>query len=391
MDVEYRHQGSGGTMNQPDHAALAAEILRRRVTATRQSGISRDEGVSIIAQALTERKRHKTVSLRRSWGIASAAALFAVVGWAGQGFVRATHPSNRATTANCSVAQGCNEAATPTSDRGTVEGRTVEPGAHIAAAKEHATDLDLASGTRLSLAPGSQLSYDEGSSTHRFSLTRGSVHLEVKKLVAQQRFLVTTADAEVEVRGTVFDVSWQPTPDACGIQTHVQVSEGVVEVRHGKSIARVTAGEAWPPACASPLPRAVTPSVPTRRVRASDPVPVGAALPTMDGATAKDKAAASVPMPVETKRASDLAEQNDLFARANTQRQSGKSVQAIQLYDALLERFPRSPLAESAQSARLALLKSTDPPRARREAERYLRSYPSGFSRHLAEGILGER
>lgn len=378
-----------------DHSALAAEVLRRKPIATPTSNLSRDDGVSLVAQAL-ERRRSRRTLLSRMWRVTAAAA--AVVLFAGAGAWQLWSSGEPKPTAEPHRVETANRVAKslPRIDRGLQDGRTIEPGATISATGEGLTRIALNSGTRLALSAGSLLSYDEGTSTHRFSLSRGSVHLEVKKLSGQERFLVNTPDAEVEVRGTVFDVSWLPARDPCGGQTRVRVSEGIVEVRQAGAASRIAAGEHWPTECDSgqsrkaQVPEGLNRQRPTRHDKAQKP-----SAPFKDEIAQAPLAAlpSASPSPdaIQTpaRRASDLAEQNDLFARANAARQSGDQRHAVQLYDELLLRFPRSPLAESAQSARLISLRASDPRRARREAQRYLDDYPSGFSGKLAQEILG--
>jgi ferric-dicitrate binding protein FerR (iron transport regulator) len=76
--------------------------------------------------------------------------------------------------------------------------------------------------------------------TERVELREGRVELDVRPLLSDERFLVATADAEVEVRGTVFDVEAHE-----GRLVRVEVLEGKVIVRHGGKGTLVRTGEAW--------------------------------------------------------------------------------------------------------------------------------------------------
>ena len=71
-------------------------------------------------------------------------------------------------------------------------------------------------------------------------LHEGRMTVAVPKLQDNQRLRVLTGDAEVEVRGTVFDV--EARDDAL---VHVRVIEGVVEVRHGQQTVVLRTGERW--------------------------------------------------------------------------------------------------------------------------------------------------
>src|SRR5262249_42751611 len=74
-------------------------------------------------------------------------------------------------------------------------------------------------------------------------LESGAAECSWRPLGTGERFLVRTRDAEVEVRGTVFRVA-----AAQGRIERVEVSEGVVEVRHDGASQTIRAGESWTPA-----------------------------------------------------------------------------------------------------------------------------------------------
>lgn len=71
----------------------------------------------------------------------------------------------------------------------------------------------------------------------------GKLAVQVEKLAANERFRVKTADAEVLVRGTRFDVGVET-----GRLTSVAVHEGRVEVRRtDQQVVILSAGESWAP------------------------------------------------------------------------------------------------------------------------------------------------
>jgi len=86
----------------------------------------------------------------------------------------------------------------------------------------------------------------------------------VRPLLPGARFLVATADAAVEVRGTIFHVEAHD-----GRLASVTVSEGKVEVRHRGATALVPAGSAWSPRVDAPAeappPRVEAPAASARR------------------------------------------------------------------------------------------------------------------------------
>jgi ferric-dicitrate binding protein FerR (iron transport regulator) len=189
-------------------------------------------------------------------------------------------------------------------------------------------------GTTVDLAPRSDLKLLRADSEQWLRLGSGAVAVHVAKLKEGQRFVVLTPDAEVEVRGTRFHVALASPAEDCGhgTPTRVVVDEGVVVVRSSAGEVRVPAGERWPADCAeprAPIAPAVTEHTVTRR--------------------APKPAAPPQPLP------STLATENDLFGAALRAERSGDRTEAAHLLDALLSRFPTSPLTESAQRARARL------------------------------------
>lgn len=170
------------------------------------------------------------------------------------------------------------------------------------------------------------------------------------KLKAGERFVVTTPDSEVEVRGTHFQVTVVPPDEACGqgLVTRVAVSEGVVVVRSLGHEIRVEAGHSWPLGCPERTASPVR-SMPERGA-ASVKRAAGHTSP------AKDESAASV-------SPSTLATENDLFSAALKAGRAGDRREAVELLDVLLTRFPQSPLKQSAESARAKLSESIQPAR----------------------------
>jgi hypothetical protein len=143
------------------------------------------------------------------------------------------------------------------------------------------------------------------------------------------------------------------------------VTEGVVSVRHDGREMRVTAGGSWP-TCEAPAPIASA-HVEAPLARSPVAAPAVSAKPTAS---------------------STLADQNDLFERAVAFERQGAKGSAVATFDRLLAEYPRSPLVESATVERMKVLASSDPARARREAELYLTRWPQGFGRKEAEAIL---
>jgi hypothetical protein len=220
--------------------------------------------------------------------------------------------------------------------------------------------LAFSTGTNVVVGEGSDMSVGGDSAHQVLRLSAGSIDLHVAKLTAEQRFVVGTADAEVEVRGTQFHVSIVRPEAACGhgTPTRVVVTEGVVVVRHDGIEDRVAAGEVWPTGCARGL-------IPTADARS--------------GGGAPARAAGAV---------STLAEENALYRRAVITANEGDVYGGISGLEALLAKYPATVLAESARAEIMKRLVRVSPSQAASAARQYLALYPKGASRNEAEGII---
>lgn len=216
--------------------------------------------------------------------------------------------------------------------------------------------LTGADGTTLEVDPRSELQLVRADVERWFRLARGAVSAHVTKLKAGERFVVATPDAEVEVRGTRFQVTVVPSDEACGqgVVTRVAVSEGVVVVRSFGNEVRVEAGHHWPLGC----PERTLSPVASAPERATVSVKHAPARVTSTSTSTLLKSA-----PVESAFASTLATENDLFGAALKAGRAGDRREAVALLNVLLARFPNSPLKQSAESARAKLSESIQPAR----------------------------
>jgi ferric-dicitrate binding protein FerR (iron transport regulator) len=243
------------------------------------------------------------------------------------------------------------------------EGGHLIAGSRVQTPPNGRASLAFATGTSAMLGEGADMTVDEDGPTQVLRLDAGAVELHVAKVSVGRRFLVATPDAQVEVRGTRFNVAIAPVDSSCNEEavTHLTVSEGVVVVRHGGVERRVVAGEQWPGGC-----------IPT--IEISAPMPAAPAAPW--------------PQPV----VSSLGEQNDLFAEGIVAKHGRDPQAALSIFDRFLTTYPASPLAQSAAVERMRLLRTTSSPRAPAAARQYLARYPNGFARAEAEAIvLGAR
>lgn len=372
-------------MNGPqDYARWAANVLRGRPAEPRAQAGVRDRGISSIASAMVERRRRRAT--RRALGACAALAIATA----------ALAPLLPTRAREEAPARGGAPVASAGFVRAGVSGgRSCPPGSRISASS---APLSVRFGaiTRLDLEPHSELDYTSRDATRRFRLLHGSVRLRVEKLAAGERFIVETPDAEIEVRGTFFEVSLaQPSNGAsCASLTRVRTFEGAVEVRSVETQQVLAAGQDWSSTCsetpaqaASSTPgRPGSSAVPKTAARGNSHAANAHAMPA-DAPARREPTAdrASVEQPPA---GSALAAQNDLYAAAVAAKRGGSAEEAARLFGQLITRYPGGPLEESATIERLRVLLTTNRARAEAEARRYLARFPRGFARKEAESVL---
>lgn len=352
-------------------ADMAAQVLAAdEPTAPPRAREDRSRQIAALERALQARARYRR--LRWPAGAAALAAAAVLVVW--------WHASPAPVAPHSAVAPELVGPALPSSAPptfamvetavGSVEvegverqlsvGDQIAPGARLRLPRTGDLTLRLSTGTRLGVSGGATVRIADMGAVSRFDLEHGSFTAAVAKLAPGRRFIVATPDAEIEVRGTRFQVAVTPDPSACdpSTRTSVVVQEGVVAVWFGSRELRLGAGQHWP-AC-RPVETAVPvlshrldsrrqrrrvphPSVAAAPAAAAAPVPAPAASSTWDGAPA--------PPPSST-----LAEQNDLLAAALTAKRRGALEEAQRWLDRLLSRYPHGQLSNSARAERRRLL-----------------------------------
>ncbi|HVU03281.1 MAG TPA: FecR domain-containing protein [Polyangiaceae bacterium] len=368
-------------MTQPRFDALASRLLSRANAGETDapSAEERARAIALVEQAI-RRKRRRTLATRATFAAAAVVLL-------GFGAVRLLRPSSVELAAHAptpSVPRVVTVVGHPTGGGATVvetgspaplvDGRSLASGSRISARPDGHVVLSVSTGTELTVEEGGDVSIVESGANEVFALHAGAVRARVAKLHPGERFVVQTADAEVEVRGTEFRVATVEPDESCGggTMTRVAVSEGVVSVRHAGQEVRVHPGESWP-------------NCPVKDAQASGHV----ARRAFGGMARASAAEPTAPLtPAEERVASDLREQNDLFATAFAAKQRGANADAIAGFETFLSRYPGSSLAENAAAQRMKLLRSVDSSRARTAAKAYLGRYPKGFARADAEAIL---
>jgi FecR-like protein len=372
-------------MSAPRYAERAARLLRQTGPTHGSVAGDRERGLSTIERALEARRPS-----RRPARIGVAASVAAsVLGWLVLREPGA--PPARGTLVSV-VASPLRDGASFLDSTGEVplaHEVSLLVGGRITTAPGGGARLQLSTGTGLELASATTLTLQSQDALQRFALAQGGLAAKVAKLTAHERFVIDTPDAQVEVRGTAFHLEVLPTPRDCGdrTRTRLEVTEGVVELRSSRLVARVAAGQHWPSDC-DPPPSAAVPAVSGGEAapgsEASGP-PVSRAVKA-----APARSVTGVPSRPQPPTASLIGEQNALFQRGILAQRRGDAAGALAAYGELIERFPSSPLAENAAVERIRLAVDADPSRARREAAAYLARYPRGFARVEMRRIAGE-
>jgi hypothetical protein len=276
-----------------------------------------------------------------------------------------------------------------------VEGMALPQGFRLVAPPAGEVRIGAPRGTTLTLEGGGEVAVRDATNVQRYELKEGAIRARVAKLITGERFIISTADAEVEVHGTAFRVAVVPVDPACGggTITRVSVTEGVVSVRRDGAEVRVTPGHVWPEKCvaAQAAAPAAAPSAHVRvRTHGKGTHVSAPAEPVVAEAPAEEPAPVETPPPAPPLTKSELAAQNDLFASAVRAKRRGHGSQAVRIFERFSREYPNSPLTESAVVQHMKLLAVIDSIAARRAATDYLSHYPNGFARAEARQLIDE-
>jgi len=353
----------------PLYARLVGKLLAREERGVRPpSPADRAAAIGAIERALEARARKRR--RQRMMAVLAVAAAAALV--AGGVARRTWHPERVVATAPATTAtaapidsavvgypvMGAASVVSAGTPAPLADRRNLPTGSRVVTPSGGRVMLAFATGTDVLLGEAADMTIVGEGATQVLRLDQGSLDLHVTKLDADQRFLLQTPDAEIEVRGTAFRAFLVPPDAACGdgTPTRVVVTDGVVVVRRAGQSWRVEAGQPWPAGC-----------------------PTIAAHPASKPTSSHGVSAGP---------ASSLGEQNDLFSDAMAAKRRGDASEALGDFDRFVARYPGSPLAESATVERMRLLRASDPARAAGAARQYLARFPNGFARAEAEAIL---
>ena len=393
------------------YADMIATALRNEAQPSPRFPSDRERLVHAVERGLRARRRRQQMVRWTMTASAAAAVLVLVIGgktllspYSPPPIADASKASSRyplhilsASQQPSGVIVGVDQAPVP-----VVEGMALPQGYRLVAPPAGEVRIGAPRGTTLTLEGGGEVAVKEASSIQRYELKEGAIRARVAKLVTGERFIIATADAEVEVHGTAFRVAVVPVNPSCGSGTitRVSVTEGVVSVRRDGAEVRVTPGHTWPETCDQTPPAASAASAaPSARVRVRGGMARGNGMRISAPAVAEAETPAptEAPAPVEAPPAaqpslpltkSELAAQNDMFASAVRAKRRGQGSQAVRIFERFTREYPASPLAESAAAQRMKLLAVIDAVAARRAANDYLSRYPAGFARLDARHLL---
>ncbi len=322
--------------------------------------------------------REQRVRRARWFSFAAAAVVALGVGFAVRGFSDSDAPRSAsqleakgaATVRNVSgtlvvTHAGRSQVVAPGEQAGIEVGDALSTAADgLARLRTERSDVEVAPATQVKLAAASP-------AEERLRLAAGRVELRVERRPDSRRIVVVeTPDSEVVVHGTIFSVSVDSS-SGVGV-TRVAVTEGTVSVLHRGERAFVTTGQNWSSAVKpEPAREAAVPA----RARPGEATSV---RPQRHGARRSAASASS-------SDSSSLGEENRMFSQAVEARNRGDDRSAVELFGALLGKFPSGKLAEEARIERMrALTRLGDATRAAAEARRYLARHASGFARDEA-------
>jgi hypothetical protein len=236
--------------------------------------------------------------------------------------------------------------------------------------------------SRIQVQPATQVSVLAPSVVEeRIRLALGRLDLKVSKQPHSPRSVVVeTPDAEVVVRGTEFTVAVGSENDVT--VTRVRVTEGAVWVLHHGERELLSVGEEWSSNGES-----------KGKVEAAPPAPEPTPAVTGAARAPARPAGGSAPNRAAAAAASSLNDENRMYQAALDARNRGDDRKALDLFAALITRYPEGHYSELAQVERMRALQRTgDRARAAAEARRYLAEHGHEFAREEARGIaLGDK
>jgi hypothetical protein len=385
-----------------DPEALLRELAEERIPPepAELAASRRQRVVEALGRGIRDIPRLRERRIRRArWLVAVAAAVVLAIGFTATGFLR-----DAGTTASAPPNIAAVQAVTGTlvmSHGGRA--RVVAPGEQpdLTAGDAVSTAADGTARLRtersvVNVAPSTRLQMMGASlAEERMHLTIGRIDLRVEPRPNTGRIVVVeTPNSEVVVHGTVFSVS---VDSKAGVDvTRVRVEEGAVSVLHQGERALIATGQEWSSA-KSPKPVADAALAPRATPDAATPDAATATAATparqsTSSARSKVRDTARRVGRADAVDASTLGEENRMFSLAVEARNRGDDRGAVELFGAMLAKYPAGKLSEEVRIERMrALARLGEGAKAAAEARRYLARHPSGFARDEARtNALGD-
>ena len=355
------------------YARLAARLLNQQQVEGSElpADVRRDAVVAALALAIAAKARRRRMVALSAATLALAAGLVVVLKLTGGSGLSGSKPGAGADMVVEHATGSGNQLVRAGSPRPLPDLGVLAVGDSVRSGTDGMATLGYANGTRITLSSSAHLRIDALGSTRRFSLSSGQLQAHVAKLGQGERFVVSTPDSEVEVRGTVFTVAVDSPPrcrDSASSST-VSVSEGAVWVHSGDKQVVLQPGESWATPCSDPRNTAAevaahAPVVmpghagPSERsvVHRTATARVGSTAAPAPGQRELVPSIEPARTPAPPASVSRLAEQNDLFSAAMAAERQGQHDLALRKLDDLVEHYPGGPLSESARAQRQRIL-----------------------------------
>jgi hypothetical protein len=354
----------------------------------------RERMVEALGRGIRDVPRLREARARRSrWFLAAAAAVVLGLGFSATALLREQAPvaSVQASIAGVEAVSGTLVLSHNGRARVVLPGEEPELSAGDALSTAADGSAKLRTGRSVvEVSPATQLKMTSASKAEeRMQLSSGRIDLRVERGTDPSRIVVVeTPDSEVVVHGTIFSVA---VDGKSGVSvTRVRVEEGAVSVLHHGERALLTSGQVWSSAVkAKPLPQQAQPQTAPAPPSAAEPV---STVEPRRVSRVRPERQAVRKNPVESGGPSTLREENRMFQLALEARNRGDDRAAVDLFAALLSKFPSAKLAEEARIERMrALSRLGDASKAAAEARRYLARHATGFAREEARSTaLGD-
>lgn len=309
--------------------------------------------------------KHQTVRVRwlRGLAVTAAAASIALVVWVAASRIRGARGPEVLRASVVAVVGSAQLVGVTGAHAVDAEAVAVGPDDELTTGPGSAARASLPTGAVVEVGPSTRLRFLQAGEPRalrdRIELASGRIDVRVPRLPPGSDLRVHTQDVTVVVHGTRFLVEQLAGDRGDGRpRVRVAVTEGQVAVYASGEEHLLVAGDEW---------------------TAGD-TKAGDARARGDVGTGGGEQGGG---------SSTLAIENGLLLEAISLRRSRQAERSLALLDELLERYPGSPLAETASVERLRALEDLGANRRlSREAERYLGGYPQGFGRAEASRML---